>query len=121
MDDTKGQGEPHFGTHYIEVGGGQSSGGLGVETIAPQGQSCGWGVKVYYLDAYQKGQWGQLKDESGEPPCARTESVSLDPRRKRIEPASRWRPNTGAASAPAAPLSWRCTPSPGMHVTDASR
>ncbi|MEU8470964.1 hypothetical protein AB0F30_24200 [Streptomyces sp. NPDC029006] len=81
-DDTKGQGEPYFGTHYIEVGGGQSSGGLSVEAIARRGQSCEWGVKAHYVDAYQKGQWVQLKDEKGKPLRIRTESLPLHPRQK---------------------------------------
>ncbi|MFE7235261.1 hypothetical protein ACWCRF_28680 [Streptomyces sp. NPDC002405] len=81
-DDTEGQGQPYFDTHYIEVGGGQPSGGLRVEAIAPRGQSCVWGIRVHYVDAYQKGQWVQLKDGKGTPLRIRTESVPVNPRQK---------------------------------------
>lgn len=66
-DDTQGQGEPYFGTHYIEVGGGQPSGGIRAEAIAPPGQSCAWGISIPYNDSYQKGRWVQLRDGKGKP------------------------------------------------------
>ncbi|UXY23045.1 hypothetical protein N8I84_33350 [Streptomyces cynarae] len=91
-DDAEGQGEPYFDTHYIEVGGGQPSGGLRVEAIAPPGQSCEWGIKVHYNDAYQKGQWVQLKDRQGKPLRIRTESVPLNPRQKWFFGSIPWTP-----------------------------
>lgn len=91
-DDTDGQGEPYFDTHYIEVGGGQPSGGLRVEAIAPPGQSCEWGIKVHYVDAYQKGQWLQLEDRKGKPLRLRTESVPLNPRQKWFFGSIPWTP-----------------------------
>jgi hypothetical protein len=91
-DDTDGQGEPYFDTHYIEVGGGQSSGGLRVEAIAPRGQSCEWGIKVHYVDAYQKAQWLQLKDRKGQPLRLRTESVPLHPRQEWFFGSIPWTP-----------------------------
>lgn len=91
-DDTEGQGEPYFDTHYIEVGGGQPSGGLRVEAIAPRGQSCEWGIRVHYVDAYQKGQWSQLKDRQGKPLRVRTESVPLNPRQKWFFGSIPWTP-----------------------------
>ncbi|MFI1293933.1 hypothetical protein ACH4VM_36875 [Streptomyces sp. NPDC020792] len=91
-DDTEGQGEPYFDTHYIEVGGGQSSGGLRVEAIAPRGQSCEWGIKVHYVDAYQREHWIQLKDGKGKPLRIRTESVPLHPRQKWFFGSIPWTP-----------------------------
>ncbi|MGW5201578.1 hypothetical protein [Streptomyces spiralis] len=91
-DDTDGQGEPYFDTHYIEVGGGQPSGGLRVEAIARPGQTCEWGVKVHYVDAYQKAQWLQLKDRTGKPLRLRTESVPLHPRQRWIFGSIPWTP-----------------------------
>lgn len=91
-DDTDGQGEPYFGPHYIEVGGGQSSGGLRVEAIAPRGQSCEWGIKVHYVDAYQKERWIQLKDGKGKPLRIHTESIPLHPRQKWFFGSFPWTP-----------------------------
>ncbi|MFB7957641.1 hypothetical protein [Streptomyces sp. NPDC056045] len=79
-DDDEGQGEPYFDSHIIEVGNGQSSGAMRVEAIAPPGQSCEWGIKAHYVDAYQKEQWLQLKDSDGKALRIRTESVPADPR-----------------------------------------
>ncbi|WP_307822039.1 hypothetical protein [Streptomyces coffeae] len=89
-DDDEGQGEPYFDTHNIEVGNGQSSGAMRVEAIAPPGQSCEWGIKVHYVDAYQKGQWLQLKDSDGKALRIRTESVPADPRQKWVFGAVPW-------------------------------
>ncbi|MET9146166.1 MULTISPECIES: hypothetical protein [unclassified Streptomyces] len=91
-DDAEGQGEPYFDTHYIEVGGGQPSGGLRVEAIAPPGQSCEWGVEVHYVDAYQKEQWLRLKGRDGKPLRLRTESVPLNPRQKWLFGSIPWTP-----------------------------
>ncbi|MFE1775455.1 hypothetical protein [Streptomyces sp. NPDC059008] len=89
-DDAEGQGESYFGTHYIEVGGGQPSGGIRAEAIAPPGQSCEWGISVHYNDSYQKGRWVQLKDGKGKPLRTRTESVPLDPRQKWVFGSVPW-------------------------------
>ncbi|MFD3337844.1 hypothetical protein ACWHA6_17090 [Streptomyces anthocyanicus] len=91
-DDAEGQGESYFGTHYIEVGGGQPSGGLRVEAIAPRGQACEWGIKVHYNDSYQKGEWLQLKDAKGKPLRIRTESVPADLRQKWVFASVAWTP-----------------------------
>ncbi len=91
-DDTEGQGESYFGTHYIEVGGGQPSGGLRAEVIAPPGQSCEWGISVHYNDSYQKGRWVQLKDGKGKPLRMRTESVPVHPRQKWVFGSVPWTP-----------------------------
>ncbi|MFG1807809.1 hypothetical protein [Streptomyces sp. NPDC049040] len=89
-DEGEGQGEPYFDTHYIEVGGGQASGGLRVEAIAPPGQSCEWGVTVHYVDAYQKARWVQLKDRDGKPLRVRTESIPLHPDQKWLTGSVPW-------------------------------
>lgn len=89
-DDEEGQGEPYFDTRYIEVGNGQSSGAMRVEAIAPRGHSCEWGIKVHYVDAYQKGQWLQLKDSDGKALRIRTESVPADPRQKWVFGSIPW-------------------------------
>jgi hypothetical protein len=91
-DDTEGQGKPYFNTRYIEVGGGQPSGGLRVEAIAPPGQSCEWGIKVHYVDAHQKEQYVQLKDSKGKPLRIRTESVPEKPRQKWVFGSVPWTP-----------------------------
>lgn len=90
-DETDGQGESYFSTHYIEVGGGQSSGGLKVNAIAPWGKSCQWGIKVRYTDPYQTERWVQLKDGNGKPLRIRTDSIPTDARETwglRVQP---WR------------------------------
>ncbi|MEU5719120.1 hypothetical protein AB0G71_25800 [Streptomyces sp. NPDC020403] len=79
-DETDGQGESYFSTHYIEVGGGQSSGGLKVNAIAPWGKSCQWGINVRYTDPYQTARWVQLKDGNGKPLRIRTDSLPADAR-----------------------------------------
>lgn len=89
-DDTEGQGKPYFATRFIEVGGGQPSGGLKVEAIAPPGQSCEWGIKVHYVDAHQKEQYVQLKDSKGEPIRIRTESVPENPRQNWVFGSVPW-------------------------------
>ncbi|MFP8905834.1 hypothetical protein [Streptomyces atacamensis] len=91
-DDTEGQGEPYFATRYIEVGGGQPSGGLRVEAIAPRGQSCEWGIEVHYSDVHQPGRWVRLKDGNGKPLRIRTESVPANPRQKWVFGAVPWTP-----------------------------
>jgi hypothetical protein len=91
-DDTEGQGEPYFDTRFIEVGGGQPSGGLRVEAIAPPGQSCEWGIKVHYVDAHQKEQHVQLKDSKGKPLRIRTESVPENPRQQWVFGSVPWTP-----------------------------
>lgn len=91
-DDTEGQGEPYFGTHYIEVGGGQPSGGIRAEVIAPPGKSCEWGISVHYNDSYQKGRWVQLKDGKGKPLRIRTESIPVNPRQKWVSGSVPWTP-----------------------------
>ncbi|MEU6663047.1 hypothetical protein [Streptomyces sp. NPDC046821] len=77
-DETKGQGQSYFGTHVIEVGGGQPSGSFKVQAIAPRGKSCTWGIKLRYTDSYQTTRWVQLKDGKGKPLRIRTESVPMD-------------------------------------------
>ncbi|WP_310726707.1 hypothetical protein [Streptomyces sp. N2A] len=89
-DDTQGQGEPYFGTHYIEVGGGQPSGGIRAEAIAPPGQSCEWGISIHYNDSYQKGRWVQLRDGKGKPLRIRTESVPVNPRQQWVFGSVPW-------------------------------
>jgi hypothetical protein len=90
-DDTEGQGEPYFDTRFIEVGNGQSSGGLRAEVIAPRGQSCEWGIKVHYNDNHVAGgRWVQLKDDKGKPLRIRTESVPANPRQSWIFGAMPW-------------------------------
>ncbi|WP_159107516.1 hypothetical protein [Streptomyces rubrogriseus] len=79
-DEIEGQGESYFSTHYIEVGGGQSSGGFKVHAIAPWGKSCQWGIKVRYTDSHQTARWVQLKDSNGKPLRIRTDSVPTDAR-----------------------------------------
>ncbi|MEV0693909.1 hypothetical protein [Streptomyces sp. NPDC050388] len=80
-DDTEGQGEPYFGNRFVEVGNGQSSGGLRAEVIAPRGQTCEWGIQVHYNDTHRpEGRWVQLKDDKGGPLRVRTESVPENPR-----------------------------------------
>ncbi|MFE1936348.1 hypothetical protein ACFW95_39375 [Streptomyces sp. NPDC059474] len=79
-DETDGQGESYFSTHYIEVGGGQPSGGLKVHAIAPWGKSCQWGIKVRYTDTYQTERWVHLKDGNGKPLRIRTDSIPMDAR-----------------------------------------
>ncbi|MFC5958158.1 hypothetical protein ACFP51_27990 [Streptomyces pratens] len=92
-DDAEGQGEPYFGRRFIEVGNGQSSGGLRAEVIAPRGQSCQWGVKVHYNDPHVPGgRWMQLKDDKGEPLRIRSESVPVDPQQKWVFGAVPWTP-----------------------------
>ncbi|MDQ1007228.1 hypothetical protein QFZ82_001713 [Streptomyces sp. V4I23] len=92
-DDTEGQGEPYFGTRYIEVGGGQPSGGIRAEVIAPPGQSCQWGIKVHYNDSYVKeGRWVQLEDRKGRPLRIRTESAPENPRQSWVSGAVPWTP-----------------------------
>lgn len=89
-DDDDGQGEYYFDTHTIEVGNGQSSGAMRVEAIAPPGQSCEWGIKVHYIDAYQDGRWLQLKDSEGKALRIRTESTPADPRQKWVFGSVPW-------------------------------
>lgn len=90
-DDTQGQGEPYFGSRFIEVGNGQSSGGLRVEGIAPRGQVCEWGIRVHYNDTYRpEGRWVQLQDDKGEPLRIRTESVPDNPRQSWVFGAMPW-------------------------------
>ncbi|MFD5897743.1 hypothetical protein [Streptomyces sp. NPDC060366] len=90
-DDTEGQGEPYFGNRFVEVGNGQSSGGLRAEVIAPPGQTCEWGVQVRYKDTHRpEGRWIQLKDDKGEPLRIRTESVPASPRQSWIFGAMPW-------------------------------
>ncbi|MFG3249508.1 hypothetical protein [Streptomyces sp. NPDC048187] len=90
-DDAEGQGEPYFGNRFVEVGNGQSSGGLRAEVIAPPGQSCEWGIQVHYADTYRpEGRWVQLKDDNGEPLRIRTESVPENPRQSWIFGAMPW-------------------------------
>lgn len=91
-DDMEGQGEPYFQNRYIEVGGGQSSGGLRIEAIAPHGQSCEWGVKVHYTDAHQNSRTIRLKDRNGDPLRIRTESVPANPRQKWVFGSVPWTP-----------------------------
>ncbi|QLH24223.1 hypothetical protein [Streptomyces sp. Rer75] len=91
-DETEGQGGPYFDGNYIEVGGGQSSGGLRVEAIPRQGQSCEWGIKVHYSDVHQDGRWVQLKDRGGKPLRVRTESVPTEPQQKWVFGSVPWTP-----------------------------
>ncbi|WP_217142422.1 hypothetical protein [Streptomyces sp. AC627_RSS907] len=90
-DETEGQGEPYFSTRYLEVGGGQPSGGFKVHAIAPPGQSCEWGIKVRYTDSYQETRWVQLKDGKGKPLRLHTDSVPVDPRRTWVLIVQPWR------------------------------
>lgn len=90
-DETEGQGESYFSTHYIEVGGGQPSGGFKVQAIAPRGQSCDWGIKVRYTDSYQETRWVQLKDGKGKSLRIHTDSAPTDPRRRWVFIAEPWR------------------------------
>jgi hypothetical protein len=99
-DNTEGQGKPYFNTRYIEVGGGQPSGGLRVEAIAPPGQSCEWGIKVHYVDAHQKEQYVQLKDGKGKPLRIRTESVPEKPRQDWVSGSVPWTPCHEKPQAP---------------------
>ncbi|MFC9607502.1 hypothetical protein ACFTTN_29120 [Streptomyces niveus] len=78
-DDTDGQGEPYFKLRRVEVGGGQPSLGLRMETIASAGQSCTWGIKVHYIDAYNNDADIRLKDRDGKPLVLRTESIPQSP------------------------------------------
>lgn len=89
-DETDGQGESYFSTHYIEVGGGQPSGGFKVQAIAPWGQSCQWGIKVRYTDPYQTARWVQLKDGNGKPLRIRTDSVPTDARQEWVFMVAPW-------------------------------
>ncbi|MGV9559409.1 hypothetical protein [Streptomyces sp. NPDC003522] len=90
-DDAENQGEAYFATDHIGVGGGQPSGALRAEVIAPPGQSCEWGLKLHYNDNYvPEGRWVQLKDDKGEPLRIRTESVPEDPRQSWIFGAMPW-------------------------------
>lgn len=89
-DDTEGQGESFFSTQRIEVGNGQSSGGLRMETMAAPGQSCEWGIKVHYVDAHQKEEFVQLKDSKGKPLRLRTESVPANPAQKWVFGSVPW-------------------------------
>ncbi|MEU8348802.1 hypothetical protein [Streptomyces sp. NPDC048845] len=92
-DDTEGQGEPYFDNRFVEVGNGQSSGGLRAEVIAPRGQTCEWGVQVHYNDTHRpEGRWVQLKDDKGEPLRIRTESVPENPRQSWIFGSMPWTP-----------------------------
>ncbi|MFD3733285.1 hypothetical protein [Streptomyces sp. NPDC058632] len=90
-DETEGQGESYFGTHYIEVGGGQPSGGFRVQAIAPPGRSCEWGIKLRYTDSYQTTRWVQLKDGNGKPLRIRTDSVPKDVRQGWVFIVGPWR------------------------------
>jgi len=90
-DDTEGQGEPYFENRFVEVGNGQSSGGLRAEVIAPRGQICEWGVQVHYNDTYRpEGRWVQLKDDKGQPLRIRTESVPENPRQSWVFGSMPW-------------------------------
>ncbi|MFJ1904708.1 hypothetical protein [Streptomyces sp. NPDC088156] len=90
-DDTEGQGEPYFSTRYVEVGGGQSSGGFRVQAIGPSGQSCEWGIKVRYTDSYQTTRWVQLKDSKGKALRIRTESPPLGTTQSWVFVVDPWR------------------------------
>ncbi|MEU4337347.1 hypothetical protein AB0F59_22330 [Micromonospora lupini] len=91
-DDTEGQGKPYFDTRFIEVGGGQSTGGLRVEAIAPPGQSCEWGIEVHYTDAHGQDEYLPLKDGDGEPVRIHTESAPTNPRQKWVFGSVPWTP-----------------------------
>ncbi|MGC0373579.1 hypothetical protein RKD28_001095 [Streptomyces sp. SAI-229] len=92
-DDTEGQGEPYFDNRFVEVGNGQSSGGLRAEVIAPRGQTCEWGVQVHYNDTHRpEGRWVRLKDDQGEPLRIRTESVPENPRQSWVFGPVPWTP-----------------------------
>ncbi|MEV1314622.1 hypothetical protein AB0J14_00905 [Micromonospora arborensis] len=91
-DDTEGQGKPYFDSRYIEVGGGQSSGALRVEAIAPPGQSCEWGIEVHYTDAHHQDEYVQLKDGDGSPLRIHTESAPENPRQKWVFGSVPWTP-----------------------------
>ncbi|MEU8825429.1 hypothetical protein [Streptomyces sp. NPDC048636] len=90
-DETEGQGESYFSTHYIEVGGGQPSGGFKVRAIAPRGKSCQWGIKVRYTDSYQTARWVQLQDSNGRPLHIRTDSIPMDARQDWVFIVQPWR------------------------------
>ncbi|MFG1871103.1 hypothetical protein [Micromonospora arborensis] len=91
-DDTEGQGKPYFDSRYIEVGGGQSSGALRVEAIAPPGQVCEWGIEVHYTDAHHQDEYVALKDGNGKPLRIHTESVPENPRQKWVFGSVPWTP-----------------------------
>ncbi|WP_446045433.1 hypothetical protein [Streptomyces olivaceus] len=90
-DETEGQGESYFSTHYIEVGGGQPSSGFKVQAIAARGKSCEWGIKIRYTDPYQTARWVQLKDDNGKPLRVRTDSVPTDAREEWVFIVQPWR------------------------------
>lgn len=90
-DETEGQGESYFSTHYLEVGGGQPSGGVKVHAIAPPGQSCRWGIKLRYTDSYQTTRWMQLKDDNGKPLRIRTDSTPVNTRQEWVFIVAPWR------------------------------
>ncbi|MFJ8768803.1 hypothetical protein [Streptomyces clavifer] len=90
-DEAEGQGESYFSTQYIEVGGGQPSGGFKVQAIAPRGKSCQWGIKVRYTDSYQTARWVQLQDSNGRPLRIRTDSVPTDARQDWVFIVQPWR------------------------------
>lgn len=63
-----------------------------MESIAPLGQSCEWGVEVRYVDAHKKEQRVLLRDSEGKPVRIRTESVPENPRQEWVFGSVPWTP-----------------------------
>ncbi|MFI6477001.1 hypothetical protein ACIBH1_03640 [Nonomuraea sp. NPDC050663] len=89
-DEVDGQGKPYFSIRRIEVGGGQSSGGLRVESIAPVGKVCTWGISMHYVDVHQKDGWVRLTDKDGKPLVIRTEFPPARPQQDWLFGAVPW-------------------------------
>ncbi|MFH0244599.1 hypothetical protein ACGRHY_19790 [Streptomyces sp. HK10] len=65
ITDEKYQGEHYFSRRKINLGGGESPGGLRVEAVT-QRQSCTWELEAHYRDAYQN--FGTVRLRHGDKP-----------------------------------------------------